>query len=68
MFEALIKKRAKIAIIAGKVMISDASLIIANASLDSMKPRENPDPNCRTLKTYEQRYHNFKTGKKKKNF
>ena len=53
-FEALIKKWAKIGIVAGKVMISDASLITANASLDSMKTRENPDPNCRTLKTYEQ--------------
>ena len=53
-FEALIKKWAKIGIVAGKAMISDASLIIANASLDIMKPRENPDPNCRTLKTYEQ--------------
>jgi hypothetical protein len=41
-------------IIAGKVMISDAGLIIINASLDSMKPRENLGPNCRTLKTYEQ--------------
>jgi hypothetical protein len=61
-FEALIKKWAKIEIIAGKIMISDASLITANASLDSMKPRENPDPNCRTLKTYEQRYHDFKMG------
>ena len=65
-FEALIKKWAKIGIIAGKVMISDASLIIANASLDSMKPRENPAPNYRTLKTYEQRYHDFKMGKKEK--
>lgn len=67
-FEALVKKWAKIGIIAGQVMISDASLIIANASLDSMKSRENPDPNYRTLKTYEQRYHDFKMDKKKKNF
>ena len=67
-FEALIKKWAKIGIVAGKVMISDASLITANASLDSMKPRKNPDPNCKNLKTYEQRYHDFKMGKKKEKF
>ena len=67
-FESLIKKSDKIGIISGKVMISDASLIIANASLDSMNPRENLDPNCRNLKTYEQRYHDFKMGKKKEKF
>ncbi len=49
-------------------MISDANLIIASASLDSMKPRENSYPNCKNLKTYEQRYHDFKMGKKKEKF
>lgn len=58
----MIKKWDKIGIIGGKAMISNASLIIANASLDSMKLRKNTDHNSRTLKTYEQRYHDFKMG------
>ena len=37
-FEALIKKWAKIGIVAGKVMISDASLITANASCKCSRP------------------------------
>ena len=39
-------------------MVTDASLIIANASLDSMQPRENSDPHFRNLKTLDQNIFN----------
>lgn len=50
--------------ISGKRMISDASLIEADASMDSLIKREDGDPDARALKMYEQRYHDFKEGKK----
>lgn len=55
-------------LIQGKSMISDASLIEADASIDSLVEREDADPNARALKNYEQRYHNFKEGKKQRKF
>lgn len=49
-------------------MISDASLIEADASINSVVEREDADPNARALKNYEQRYHDFKEGKKQRKF
>ena len=41
-------------------MISDASLVEADAAMDSLVEREDSDPEARKLKAYECRYHDFK--------
>lgn len=63
-FERLIGQWQKSGIIKGKRMISDASLIEANAGMDSLIKREDNDPNTKVLKTYDRRYHDFREGKK----
>lgn len=65
-FELLILQWKKEGIISGKRMISDASLVEADASMDSLVKREDGDPDARELKLYEQRYHDFKEGKKER--
>lgn len=65
-FETLVKQLQASGLIQGRRMISDASLIEANASIDSMVERNDADPNARELKYYEQRYHDFKEGKKQR--
>lgn len=51
-------------LVPGKTIIADATLIAGDASIDSMVERSDADPEARALKTYEKRYHDFKTGKK----
>lgn len=65
-FETLIKQWQQSGIIKGQRMISDASLFEANADMDSLVEREDGDPNARVLKMYDQRYHDFKEGKKQR--
>ncbi|QOJ24026.1 MAG: transposase [Gammaproteobacteria bacterium] len=50
----------------GKQIVVDATLVKANASMDSLVKRENADPNARVLKQYEKRYHDFQHGKRKR--
>jgi transposase len=65
-FEMLILQWKKVGIIKGKSMISDASLVEANASINSLSKREKSDPKARELKAYQRRYHDFREGKKER--
>jgi transposase len=67
-FETLIIQWKKEGIINGKRMMSDASLVEANASMGSLIKREDGDPNAKELKKYERRYHDFNEGKKERKF
>ncbi|MEW8200304.1 MAG: hypothetical protein AB2777_21965, partial [Candidatus Thiodiazotropha endolucinida] len=49
-----------------KRLISDASLIDANVSIDSMVERPDGDPDAKALKNYQQRYHDFREDKKQR--
>jgi transposase len=66
-FNKLLSQWHKEGLIGGKTFYSDATIISANASINSMIDRKDTDPNLRILKTYEKRYHDFNVGKKKKN-
>jgi IS5 family transposase len=65
-FERIISEPRKKGLIKGKKVIVDASIFAADASMDSLVEREDGDPDARELKEYEKRYHDFKTGKKKR--
>jgi len=65
-FEMLILKWKQAGIISGKRMISDASLVEADAAMDSLVERECSDPVSRELKAYERRYHDFKEGRRER--
>lgn len=65
-FERAVEQCQRAGIVTGKKMIADATLIEADASLDSMVERKEKDPDYRELRNYERRYHDFKTGKKKR--
>jgi len=63
-FERLIRGWLKAGHIRGKRIIVDASLVEANASIDSLQEREDGDPDARELRGYEHRYHDFRKGKR----
>ena len=46
--------------------MADGSLVEVNASFDSLEERTDGDPQARELKQYEQRYNDFKEGKKQR--
>ena len=63
-FESLIEQWQAAGIIKGQGMLSDASLIEANAAMSSLVERAESDPQAKLLTTYNQRYYDFKTGRK----
>ncbi len=63
-FNKLINQWRKQGLIIGKRVISDASMVEANASMDSLVLRDKSDPDLGPLKNYQNRYHDFKEGKK----
>ena len=65
-FEHFIDEWKKAGIVTGRKLITDASLIDADASLDSMLERPEGDPDAKALKNYQQRYHDFREGKKQR--
>jgi IS5 family transposase len=65
-FEHFIEKWNEAGIVTGKKLIADASLIDANASIGSMMERPDGDPGAKALKNYQQRYHDFREGKKQR--
>jgi len=65
-FERVVQQCQQVGLVKGRKIIADATLIEADASLDSMVKREEGDPDFRELKNHERRYHDFKTGKKKR--
>lgn len=62
----LILQWQKRGIISGKQMISDTSLVEADAAMDSLVEREDSNPEARELKAYERQYHDFKEGKRER--
>lgn len=50
----------------GKQIVADATLVKANASMNSLVKREDGDPAARVLRQYEKRYHDFQHGKRKR--
>ena len=50
----------------GKQIVADATLVKANASMNSLVKREDTDPDARVLKQYEKQYHDFQHGKRKR--
>ncbi len=65
-FEQLIARCQEEGHIRGRRIVADASLVEANAAIDSMVERDDVDPDARVLKHYEHRYHDFKTGKRRR--
>jgi transposase len=65
-FERVVQQCQKAGLVKGRKIIADATLIEADASLDSMVRREKGDPDFRELKNHEKQYHDFKMGKKKR--
>ncbi|WP_197407934.1 transposase [Rickettsia rhipicephali] len=64
-FISLIKQWYELDIIKGETIISDASLVESNASMNSLILRKDQgDSQKRELKKYERRYHDFREGKK----
>jgi transposase len=65
-FEHLLKRLREKGLLKGKRIIADATLVEADAALDSLKERGDGDPKARALKQYERRYHDFREGKKRR--
>lgn len=65
-FEHFIERWKDAGMIKGKQLITDASLIDADASIDSMRERDDSDPDAQALKKYQKRYHDFREGKKQR--
>jgi len=65
-FEKLLMQWQQQGHFTGKRIVADATLVKANAAMDSLVEREDSDPDARALKRYEQRYHDFKYGKRKR--
>ena len=47
-------------------IVADASLVEADAAVESLVERDDVDPNAPALKHYEHRYHDFKKGKRRR--
>lgn len=67
-FELLIARWQQEGPIRGRRTVADASLIEADAAIDSLAERDDADPDAHALKMYAQRYHDFKTGKKRRTY
>ncbi len=63
-FEKIVLQCKAAGLVPGKRIIADASMVDADASLDSMIERENSDLKSINLKQHEERYHDFRSGKK----
>jgi len=67
-FERLIARWQQQGHIGGRRIVADASLVEADAAVDSLVARDDADPDARALKNYERRYHDFKTGKRRRKY
>lgn len=67
-FNTLLDQWTSQGVVKAKRVISDASLVEANASMDSLVEREDSDPDHKALKVYQKRYYDFKTGTKKRKY
>ena len=64
-FEQLIARWREEGHIRGRRLVADASLVEADAAVDSLVERDDADPDARALKNYERRYHDFQRGARK---
>jgi len=65
-FEKLIHLLRENGFIKGQKVMADASLVEADASMNSLQQRAEGDPEARALRNYERRYHDFREGDKKR--
>jgi transposase len=65
-FECLLAQWRGHGHVEGKCVVADATLISANAAMDSLVERVDGDPNARALKNYDKRYHDFQHGKRQR--
>ena len=65
-FERLLKLWHDQGRLSTKRVVTDATLIAANAAMDSLVEREDGDPKSRVLKQYDQRYDDFQHGKRQR--
>jgi len=65
-FEKLIRLLKDNGLIKGQNVMVDASLVEADASINSLQERKEGDPKARALRNYEKRYHDFREGDKKR--
>lgn len=67
-FQRLIARWREEGQIRGRRIVADASLVEADAAIGSLVERDDADPDARTLKNYERRYHDFVVGKKRRKY
>ncbi len=67
-FERLISGWQAQGHIRGRRIVADASLVEADAAVDSLVEREDADPDARALRRYEQRYHDFRSGARRRKY
>jgi len=65
-FEKLIHLLKDNGFITGQQIMMDASLVEADASINSLRQREDTDSKARALRNYEKRYHDFREGNKQR--
>ena len=65
-FEQLIARWQEQGHIRGRRVVADASLVEADAAIDSLVQQDDADPSAHSLKHYERRYHDFKIGKRRR--
>lgn len=63
-FERMVDGLKGKGLVTGKQVMADATLIEADASINSLQERVESDPQARALKLYERQYHDFKVGAK----
>ena len=67
-FEQLIAGWLQDGPIRGGRIVADASLVEADAAVDSLVERDDTDPDARTLKNYERNYHDFRAGQRRRKY
>jgi len=67
-FEQLISRWKADGHIRGRRIVVDASLVEADAAIDSLVDRDDADPDARLLKQYQRRYHDFREGKRRRKY
>jgi len=65
-FERMLGRWRNSGLVEGKRIITDATLIDADASMNSLEEREDGDPDAKELKKYNKRYHDFQHGRRKR--
>ena len=67
-FEQLIARWGDQGHIRGRRIVADASLVEADAAVGSLVERDDAESNARSLRNHERRYHDFKTGERRRKY